>query len=326
MVGQGFVTNSVAIADISVGSRLREINMGQVSLLQESIRDFTLFHPIVVVREAPGASDGPRYHLVAGAHRLAACVNLGWAEIPATILVLDELEQTIAECDENLCGTRLRPAERAILMARRKAAYEALHPETRHGAVGRGRGKSRQVGDSERFTAETAARTGASERAVQRDVQRGNAIAPDVLASISNTKLDKGSVLDELAATPVDAQAEKAEEIRQRGRREMPLAMQSGAGHQSLASERRAGSRGSDAAKLIRKLIGPTEFATFASMLTEADVPDFLAELQTIATTDRERVRAVDERQLQLFGLPGAPASLIADEVVCEPAPKRILL
>jgi hypothetical protein len=36
---------------------------------------------------------------------------------------------------------------------------EALHPETRNGAVGNGREKSRQVGDStsDRFTADTAA-------------------------------------------------------------------------------------------------------------------------------------------------------------------------
>lgn len=316
MFDQGAMTNSVAIANISIGDRMRQLNVGQVSLLQESIRDFSLLHPIVVVRESLDATEGARFHLVAGAHRLAACVNLGWAKIPATILVLSELERTIAECDENLCGTRLRPAERAMLMARRKAAYEALHPKTRQGAVGRGRGKSRQVGDSERFTADTAARTGASERAVQRDVQRGKLIAPDVLASISNTGLDKGSVLDELAATPVDAQVEKAEEIRQRARREMQLVMQSSAGRQASDGERLAGSRGSHVAKLIRKLIGPAEFATFANMLTEAEVPDFLAELQTIVTIDRDRVRAVDERQLLLFGLPGAAASPVVEEVV----------
>ena len=61
------------------------------------------------------------------------------------------------------------PRERALFTQRRKEAYEALHPETRHGTPG----VSRQVGDTHerssesRFTADTASRTGQSERSVQ---------------------------------------------------------------------------------------------------------------------------------------------------------------
>ena len=64
---------------------------------------------------------------------------------------------------------------RALFTQRRKEAYEALHPETKHGSPG----VSRQVGDTQerssesRFTADTAARTGQSERSVQRDATRG---------------------------------------------------------------------------------------------------------------------------------------------------------
>ncbi len=51
-----------------------------------------------------------------------------------------------------------------MFTARRKEAYEALHPETKFEArPGRG-GKCRQVGDNseaaDRFTADTAAKTG----------------------------------------------------------------------------------------------------------------------------------------------------------------------
>jgi hypothetical protein len=69
-------------------------------------------------------------------------------------------------------------AGRALFTQRRKDIYEALHPETRHGVIGNGREKSRQVGDStpDRFTADTAARTGQSERKVQRDAQRGESV------------------------------------------------------------------------------------------------------------------------------------------------------
>jgi hypothetical protein len=44
----------------------------------------------------------------------------------------------------NLIRRDLTPAQRAKLIAKRKAAYEAVHPETKHGATGRGR-KSSQV-------------------------------------------------------------------------------------------------------------------------------------------------------------------------------------
>lgn len=73
-----------------------------------------------------------------------------------------------------LYGPNLTPSEKALFTARRKEAYEALHPETAHGAIGNGRGKSRQLGDStsDRFTADTATKTGESERTVQRTLSR----------------------------------------------------------------------------------------------------------------------------------------------------------
>jgi ParB family chromosome partitioning protein len=37
----------------------------------------------------------------------------------------------LAEIDENLIGRDLTPAQRAKLVAKRKAVYEAVHPETR---------------------------------------------------------------------------------------------------------------------------------------------------------------------------------------------------
>ena len=72
-------------------------------------------------------------------------------------------------------------SDRAAFTARRKEAYEALHPETKHGENQHSR--SRQVGDStpERFTADTAAKTGQSERGVQRDAERGEKVCDDAL-------------------------------------------------------------------------------------------------------------------------------------------------
>ncbi|WP_286838159.1 hypothetical protein [Acidiphilium sp. 34-64-41] len=77
----------------------------------------------------------------------------------------------------------------------------ALHPETKHGGDHKSE-SSRQFGNlksADRFTADTATRTGQSERAVQRDAHRGSNISADVLSEIKGTELDKGTVLDAIA-------------------------------------------------------------------------------------------------------------------------------
>lgn len=94
----------------------------------------------------------------------------------------------------------LSDVARARFTARRKELYEIKHPQTRHGTPG----VSRQIGDTrersqiDRFGADTAAKTGKSERSVQRDARRGEQVAADVLDALEGTPLDKGVVLDRL--------------------------------------------------------------------------------------------------------------------------------
>lgn len=204
---------SVDIALVSDGQRLREISEAQVASLMESIADIGLLNPITVypseIQDGAVAVDG--FGLIAGAHRLEACRRLGLAEIPAHVVELGELERQIAECDENLCGTKLTPSEKALFTKRRKQAYEALHPETRHGENQHSR--SCQIGDStsaERFTADTAAKTGESERVVQRNAERGERISQEALEVIRGTDLDKGTYLDQIKKVPLSEQAKRA--------------------------------------------------------------------------------------------------------------------
>ncbi len=73
---------------------------------------------------------------------------------------------------------RSHPQERALFTKRRKDAYEALHRETKNGATGGGHNQLRQLGEAaDRFTSDTAAKTGQSERAVQRDAERGEKLS-----------------------------------------------------------------------------------------------------------------------------------------------------
>lgn len=191
---------------VTTFGRARQATRRQVDALIESIREVGLLNPITVCQTEAG------YALVAGLHRLEACRCLGWPAIPAVVIELDEYRRVIAECDENLCASSLTAAERAEFTRRRKEAYEALHPETVNGSNQHTR--VRQVGEGSeapRFSADTAAKTGQSERAVQRDAERGEKVSEEALALLKGTKLDTGRYLDQIKNLAPEAQVERVE-------------------------------------------------------------------------------------------------------------------
>ncbi|MGE0290411.1 MAG: ParB N-terminal domain-containing protein [Bradyrhizobium sp.] len=213
-------TMMIPVADISIKDRIRPASQATVDRLVDSIRESGLLHPITIARGTT-IRNGMRmdcYVLVSGLHRLEAAKALGWTEIEAKVTGLEGHAATIVECDENLCGTTLTAAERALFTKRRKWAYEALHPETRAHVAGAHGSNAAQGNASAKlapaFTADTAAKTGQAERTVQRDATRGAKIDPDVLTKIVGTELDRGVVLDELAAAPKEQQGAALEQIK----------------------------------------------------------------------------------------------------------------
>lgn len=201
----------VAIDMVEVGTRLRAADPEQVAALASSIAEVGLLSPITIYARPVirAGIEVPGWGIVAGLHRLEACRSLGLIEIEAAVTDLPELKRQIAECDENLCGTKLSQAQRAMFTARRKQAYEALYPETRNGTNQYGR-----VGNvcQPNFAADTAAKTGQAERTVRLDATRGARIDADVLADVAGTRLDTGRTLDALAAMP--RQEQSAELVR----------------------------------------------------------------------------------------------------------------
>jgi ParB family chromosome partitioning protein len=182
----------------------RPLNPDRVDQLADSISNVGLQSPIVV-RPAASANAGTEdvYELVAGNHRYAALRKLKIREIPAFIADLDDLHAELTAIDENFCRETLTPAQETAAVVRRKQIYEALHPETKHGGS---RTPSRQSGvlksirkSMKRFSAETALKTGRSERSIQRIAHRGENIDPADLSRIAGTSLDNGSELDALA-------------------------------------------------------------------------------------------------------------------------------
>lgn len=184
---------------IDTGDRLRTANSAQVAALADSMARVGLLSPITVyAAEVVRGIAVPGFKLIAGLHRLEAARSLGWSEIDVHVVTLDDLHRQLAECDENLCGTKLTPSERALFTRRRKDIYVALHPETRQGVAG-AQAKHGHASDNLSFAADTAARTGVDRRTVERDATRGERIPEDVLQQVRGTEMDKGIVLDALA-------------------------------------------------------------------------------------------------------------------------------
>jgi ParB-like chromosome segregation protein Spo0J len=188
--------SEITLDRVEIPDGRRAVDPDAVARLKNSISVVGLQHPITVAKRDGG------YRLLAGAHRLTAFRELGIERISANVVELDDLHAELVELDENLARNDLSPAERSAAVARRKEIYETLHPQTKHGAIGKGHELPKGSARVERFSAATAAATGRSERAVQLDAQRGEALGAEVLAKVAHSSLDKGSELDALAKLP----------------------------------------------------------------------------------------------------------------------------
>lgn len=101
----------------------------------------------------------------------------------------------------NRYRANLTPSQEASAIARRKAIYETLHPETKAEAFKGNRHTGSLASDNLSFTNATSEATGKAKRTVERAAARGKALADD-LADIAGTSLDKGAELDALAKMP----------------------------------------------------------------------------------------------------------------------------
>lgn len=196
---------ALRVDQIEMGHRLREVDQEKVAAIKASIEEIGLRTPISVVGSWKAGDGYYDVKLVAGAHRLEAIKQLGRDYIAAIIRNEDDLDAELWEIDENLCRAELTPADRALFVFRRKEIYLMKHPDTANGATGNGRPKLRQLGEAtvdepKRFTAATAEATGQSERAIQRDAERGEKISERALRMLRGTRHDKGVVLDRLKA------------------------------------------------------------------------------------------------------------------------------
>lgn len=183
----------------------RAVDDATVSGLVESIATVGLINPIRV------RAAGNRWEVVAGVHRLEACRQLGLADIACVVVEDDDLHAELAMIDENLCRAELSPVDRARQTARRKAIYLELHPETAQHVAGAHASNAAQGNATENFSAasfaaDTAAKTGVTDRVVRLHAERGEKVIDEVMDMIRGTKLDTGSYLDKIKRLPPNEQ------------------------------------------------------------------------------------------------------------------------
>jgi len=200
-------TERIPVDDVVSANRLRSVDDGKVSGLKSSIAEIGLRTPITVraVREGEDWT----YRLVAGAHRLAAIKALGHDFIDAIVMDSSEDAAALWEIDENFARSELTDAQRADHHVRREAILIKMGEVSTHG----GKRKQDDKLSSCSYADRAATDLGIDKRTVQRDLRRGKNIAPDVLADIAGTDMDKGVVLDALAGVPQDEQRAKLAEI-----------------------------------------------------------------------------------------------------------------
>lgn len=182
---------------------VRPLDEVVVAGLVESISSVGMINPIRV------RVSGGRWEVIAGSHRLAACAELGLAEVDCIVVDDDDLHAELAMIDENLCRAELSPADRAKQTARRKAIYLELHPDTAHGANQHTKAGEDNL-STPNFAEATAAITGADARTVRRDAERGEKVIDEVLDMIRGTKLDTGTYLDKIKRLPPNEQVTAA--------------------------------------------------------------------------------------------------------------------
>lgn len=217
---------ALPINSIYVGARLRVVDPATVANLQTSIKETGWFGAIIV---RPLAADelGPRYDLVAGAHRLAAMKGLGRLTVPASIRVLNDDEALQVEIDENLVRRGLTPLERAEMVAARFSVWARRFPDRvvqGDGAATPKRGRPTNdakfaqfrsgAPETMGFAAETAADVGLSTRTIKSAWATVSGLPADLRARLHGTPVAKNEgQLRQLAALGDREEQAKVAEI-----------------------------------------------------------------------------------------------------------------
>ncbi len=119
------ILSKVYVDDVMVLTRLRPLDQDKVVALAASMDAIGLQQPISVCGGAEGKAV-----LVAGYHRLRAAQRLGWEEIPAIYIYLNDIDRQLWEIDDNLQQAILTQTQEAEHLKRRGDLWEARNKAT----------------------------------------------------------------------------------------------------------------------------------------------------------------------------------------------------
>lgn len=190
------------INEIILFQRKRQLK--NIEPLKESIKELGLLNPITVNKHKV---------LVSGYHRLQACKELGWQEIPVTIMNFDNLEAELAQIDENIVRNQLTVLENAEQLKRRKDIYEILHPGSTR--TEKTTGNLKQYNDNPTgadimspsvkcFSKETSDSTGVTERTIRRYLEIGTKLSKDIIELLKGTPVED-NLTDLLALSKIES-------------------------------------------------------------------------------------------------------------------------
>ena len=169
------------LSDVTVKQGRRAVDESKVRELAQSMSEVGLINPITVTQDKT---------LITGAHRLEAAKLLGWTEIEATEVELNELLEQLHEIDENLMRNELHYIDRGNAIKRRD---ELLKAYGKRATVGRP-GNSPESGHL-KTTSEIAKDMGVSKSKLLEEKQIARDILPEAQEAIKAADLPKTDAL-----------------------------------------------------------------------------------------------------------------------------------
>lgn len=130
---------TIAINDINVGERLREIEEDNAKVIAASIAEIGL-QSAITVRPTPASKAG-KYTLVIGGHRLRAAQLVGLTDIDAFIVKADSRQAQLLEISENLFRNELSVIDRAVFVQKYRELWEEENGEIARGGDQKSKGK-----------------------------------------------------------------------------------------------------------------------------------------------------------------------------------------
>lgn len=202
-------TSKVYIDGITIGRRLREADREKVAILADSIGKIGLQQPISVWTE-PDEHNLGAVHLIAGLHRLRACEMLGWEQIDAIEVDLNEIDRRRWEIAENLHRSELTVLQRDEHVAEWIRLTELQSPQVEPIESKRedGRGHRKQAG------VRKASRELGIEKEDARRAVKVASLTDEAKEAAREAGLDDNrSALLEAAKAPKEKQADAVREI-----------------------------------------------------------------------------------------------------------------